>query len=59
MDLINRIRACSFADGGCTIELGGRVYRLNLTMSQLQDETVTAIPGFRPEVDLIQGREQT
>lgn len=46
-DLIERLRICTFAGAsGCTIELGGKRYRIELRLSELGAEEPDHLPGF-------------
>lgn len=57
-ELIDRLRICTFAGGpgapggapaasGCTIELGGRLYRIELRLSELSADDPNLLPGFQ------------
>jgi methionyl-tRNA formyltransferase len=46
-ELIDRLRICTFADAsGCTIELGGKVYRIALRLEELPAGEPNLLPGF-------------
>jgi methionyl-tRNA formyltransferase len=50
IDLINRLRATSFADGGgCRIELDGQIYELHLDFRHISEDEPSQIKGCRSE----------